>query len=69
MMPGFILRPACRAIVPHRTLHDGDGAAILLVKSILPDMTRPHVALADIDAPVHSRARHEPGVSALGTAA
>lgn len=60
---------ARRAIVPHPTLHYSDGAAILLVKSIKPDMARPHVALANTDAPGHSRARPEPGVTELRSAA
>jgi ribosomal protein S18 acetylase RimI-like enzyme len=60
---------ARRAIVPHPSLHYSDGAAILLVKSIKPDMARPPVALADTDAPWHSRARPEPGVTVLRTAA
>lgn len=60
---------ARRAIVPHPMLHYREGAAILLVKSILPEMTRPHVALADTDAPGHSRARRAPGDVGLMPAA
>jgi len=60
---------ARRAIVPHPTLHYRDGAAILLVKSILSEMTRPHVALADTDAPGHIRARSAPGMTDLRSAA
>lgn len=60
---------ARRAIVPHPTLHYSDGAAILLVKSIKPEIARPHVALADIDAPGHIRARLEPGAMEFGSCA
>lgn len=60
---------ARRAIVPHPSLHYSDGAAIMLVKSIKPDLARPHVALANTDVPGHSRARPEPGVTDLRSAA
>lgn len=60
---------ARRAIVPHPVLHCAEGDAILLVKSIKPGVARPRVALASSGAPVHSRARLEPGGPGLEPAA